>query len=221
MPVVSSPILYWPLLLLAAYLLGSIPFAQILARLKGVDLRRTGSGNVGAGNLTRSVGVGWGAVAAVADGLKGLLPVVLATRAGLGPGAAGLAGVAAVVGHNWSVFMRGRSGRGLAAAAGLVIALNPALVIWTTGWALAGWRIGGGLAGFVGWGLLPVVSVSLGRPVTESMVVLLLCSILIGRRMQGNTGDDLDTSSMMRRAVYDRDLAADRPGETADDPLIP
>jgi glycerol-3-phosphate acyltransferase PlsY len=221
MPVVSSPILYWPLLLLAAYLLGSIPFAQILARLRGVDLRRVGSGNVGAGNLTRSVGVGWGVVAAVADGLKGLLPVVLATRAGLGPGAAGLAGVAAVVGHNWSVFMRGRSGRGLAAAAGLVIALNPALVIWTTGWAVAGWRIGGGLAGFVGWGLLPVVSVSLGRPVTESMVVLLLCSILIGRRMQGNAGDDLETSSMMRRAIYDRDLAAHRSGETADDPLMP
>jgi hypothetical protein len=53
------------------------------------------------------------------------------------------------------------------------------------------------------------------------MVVLLLCSILIGRRMQGNAGDDLETSSMMRRAIYDRDLAAHRSGETADDPLMP
>lgn len=221
MPVVSSPILYWPLLLLAAYLLGSIPFAQLVGRAKGMDLRRVGSGNVGAGNLTRAVGLGWGAAAAVLDGLKGLLPVLLARKAGLGPGAAGMAGVAAVVGNNWSIMMKGRSGRGLAAAAGLVLALNPALVIWTGGWALTGWRIGGGLAGFVGWGLLPVVSVAMGRPVTVSLVVLLLSTILIGRRMQGNPGDETDTSSMMRRAIYDRDLAGNGITETVDDPLIP
>ena len=116
MPALSSPILYWPLLLLAAYLLGSVPFSQVIARLKGVDLREVGTGNVGAGNLTKNVGLGWGIAAAILDGLKGLIPVWLALRSGLGPGASGLAGVAAVVGHNWSIFMRGRSGRGLATA---------------------------------------------------------------------------------------------------------
>jgi len=195
MPVVSSPILYWPLLLLAAYLVGSIPFAQLIAGAKGEDLRRVGSGNVGAGNLTRSIGLGWGAVAAVLDGLKGLLPVLLARKVGLGTG--------------------------VAAAAGLMLALSPALAIWVGGWSLAGWRIGGGLAGFVGWGLLPVVSVAMGRPVTVSLVVLLLSAILVGRRMQGNPGDETDTSSMLRRAVYDRDPATDGMRETADDPLIP
>lgn len=221
MPVVSSPILYWPLLLLAAYLVGSIPFAQLIAGAKGEDLRRVGSGNVGAGNLTRSIGLGWGAAAAVLDGLKGLLPVLLARKAGLGTGAAGMAGVAAVVGNNWSIIVKGRSGRGLAAAAGLMLALSPALAIWVGGWSLAGWRIGGGLAGFVGWGLLPVVSVAMGRPVTVSLVVLLLSAILVGRRMQGNPGDETDTSSMLRRAVYDRDPATDGMRETADDPLSP
>lgn len=219
MPALGSPILYWPLLLAGAYLLGAIPFAQVLARLKGVDLRRVGSGNVGAGNLTKTVGMSWGLAAGVLDGLKGLVPVLLLSRLGFGPGAAGLAGVAAVIGHNWSLFMKGRSGRGLATAFGLILALNPALAVWTTGWAFVGWKIGGGLAGFVGWGLLPVVSVALGAPVTESLVIGLLSVILIGRRMQGNTGDALDRSSMMQRAVYDRDLVAQGSTETADDPL--
>jgi glycerol-3-phosphate acyltransferase PlsY len=221
MPAITSPILYWPLLLAAAYLLGSIPFAQVIARLRGVDLRRSGTGNVGAGNLTKTMGMAWGITAGVLDGLKGLIPVVLLVRSGLGPGAAGLAGVAAVIGHNWSFFMRGRAGRGLATAFGLALGLNPALTIWTTGWALAGWKIGGGLAGFVGWGMLPIVSIALGAPITESLVVLLLTTILIGRRMHGNPEDSQDFSAMMQRAVYDRDLVGAPSRDAADDPLTP
>jgi glycerol-3-phosphate acyltransferase PlsY len=219
MPVASSPIVYWPLLLLGAYLLGSIPFAQVLARAKGVDLRYSGTGNVGAGNLRRAVGFWWAVAAGILDGLKGLVPVLLCLNAGLGPGAAGLVGLAAVIGHNWSIFMRGRSGRGLATAFGLILALHPPLAIWTTGWAIAGWKIGGGIAGFIGWGLLPVFTVALGAPVTESLLVLLLAAVLIGRRMQGNQGDPMDRSSMMRRAIYDGDLGTDGSGERADDPL--
>lgn len=211
--------LYWPLLLLGAYVLGSVPFAQILARAREVDLRSDGTGNVGAGNLTKTVGPWWGLAAGVLDGLKGLLPVYFGMRAGLGPGAAGLVGVAAVIGHNWSLFIRGRSGRGLATAFGLILALHPPLAIWTTGWAVAGWKIGGGFAGFLGWGLLPIVAVALGASATESLVVLLLAAILVGRRMQGNPGDEMDRSSMMGRAVYDRDLVTDGAGETADGTL--
>lgn len=221
MPVTSSPIVYWPLLLLGAYLLGAIPFAQILARLNGVDLRKVGSGNVGAGNLKTSVGLPWAILAGVLDGLKGLIPVWFSLRAGFGPGAAGLVGVAAVIGHNWSIFMRGRSGRGLATAFGLIIALNPALAVWTTGWAIAGWKIGGGLAGFIGWGLLPIVSIALGSPATESLVIALLSVVLMARRMQGNPGDANDRVSMMRRAIHDKDFVAEGSGETADGPLTP
>ncbi len=221
MPVTSSPILYWPLLLLGAYLLGAVPFAQILARINGVDLRKVGSGNVGAGNLRTTVGLPWAILAGVLDGLKGLVPVWLSLRAGLGPGAAGLVGVAAVIGHNWSIFMRGRSGRGLATAFGLILALNPALAVWTTGWAIAGWKIGGGLAGFVGWGLLPIVSIALGSPAPESLLIALLSVVLISRRMQGNLGDETDGPSMMLRAIYDKDLVTEAPRETADGPLIP
>lgn len=216
---VASPILYWPLLLLGAYLLGSIPFAQVLGRLKGYDLRVAGTGNVGAGNLTKLAGLGWGLAAGVLDGLKGLVPVWLCLRGGLGVGAAGLVGLSAVVGHNWSFFMKGRSGRGLATAFGMILALHPPLAIWTTGWAIAGWKIGGGIAGFIGWGLLPIVTVALGAPVTESLLILLLSMVLIGRRMQGNPGDAMDRAAMMSRAIYDRDLVGDVAGDTVDDPL--
>ena len=221
MPGISSPIVYWPLLLAGAYLLGSVPFAQVLARLNHVDLRTVGTGNVGAGNLTKEVGLFWGVVAAVLDGLKGLAPVLIARQAGLGLGAAGIAGVAAVIGHNWSIWMRGRAGRGLASSAGMLVALDPALIVWTAGWSVAGWRIGGGLAGFLGWGLLPIVAVALGRPPTESLVLVLLSAILIGRRVQGNEADQAGAAPSLRRAIFDRDVVADELGEGAEGPLIP
>jgi hypothetical protein len=79
--------------------------------------------------------------------------------------------------------------------------------------------MGGGLAGFFGWGLLPIVAIALGAPATESLVILLLAAILVGRRMQGNPADEMDGQSMMRRAIFDRDLVMNGSGETADDPL--
>lgn len=221
MPGISSPIVYWPLLLAGAYLLGSIPFSQVLGRVKGLDLRNTGSGNVGAGNLTRAAGLPWGVAAAVLDGLKGLVPVLIARQLGLGLGAAGLVGVSAVIGHNWSVFMRGRSGRGLASSAGVLLALDPSMIVWTAGWSVAGWRIGGGLAGFLGWGLLPIVAIGLGRPPTESLALLLLSTVIIGRRMQGNHADATGMGASLRRAIYDKDVVSDDLGEGAEDPLTP
>lgn len=214
-------IVYWPVLLVGAYLLGSVPFAQLLARLNRVDLREVGTGNVGAGNLHQQVGLVWGAPAAVLDGLKGLIPVWIALSADLGLGASGLAGVAAVVGHNWSIWMRGRSGRGLASATGMALVLDPVLMVWTGGWALAGWRIGGGLGGFLGWGLLPIVSVALGRPPTESLVLALLTIILMGRRLQGNPDDERGAVPGMKRVIYDKDQVVDDFGDPVEDPLTP
>ena len=151
----------WPV---AFYLLGAIPFAYLLGRMAGVDLRKVGSGNVGAGNLTRSVGIKAGVAAALLDGFKGLIPTVLLREAGLGPATVALSGLAIVLGHNWSIFMRGRSGRGLAPSSGVLIAVDPSLIFWPGGWSVAGWRFGGGLCGFLGWASLPVVAVLFNRP---------------------------------------------------------
>lgn len=210
-----------PLLVAGAYLIGSIPFAQVLARLNGVDLRLVGTGNVGAGNLSRSVGKGWGIAAAVLDGLKGLIPVLVARQwMGLGLGASGMAGLAAVVGHNWSIFMKGRSGRGLAPAAGLLVGLDPFLAIWVGGWAVAGWKIGGGFAGFIGWGLLPLAALALGRPHTETIFLVFLSIVLIGRRMQGNPDDLPGLSNSVKRAIFDTDPREDF-GQPVDDSVAP
>lgn len=214
------PIVYWPLMLVTAYLLGSVPFAQVVARMNGVDLRKVGSGNVGAGNVTSTIGKGWGTTAAVLDAMKGFVPVYIARKVGLGPGAAGMVGLSAVIGHNWSLFMRGRSGRGLATSAGTLLALDPVMLVWTTGWAVAGWKIGGGLAGFLGWGLLPVVAVALGRPPTESLFLALLAIVIVGRRMQGNLDSSRDPQAMWRRAIFDTDDDGHF-RDTVEDPIIP
>ena len=214
------PLAYWPVLMIGAYLLGSIPFSQVMAKINGVDLRSVGTGNVGAGNLKREVGLPWAMVAGLLDGLKGTAPVLVAAEMGLGPGASGLAGIAAVVGHNWSIFMRGRSGRGLATSAGLVLGLYWPYLIWTAGWSVVGWRIGGGLGGFLGWALLPVLAVALGRPPTESLMLALLAVILMARRVQGNRDSPRGMAYAMRRVLYDTDEdSAGATDSTADDPL--
>jgi acyl phosphate:glycerol-3-phosphate acyltransferase len=172
----------------AAYLLGSIPFPLLIGRLKGVDLRTVGSGNVGAGNLTRTGGFPAGLAGAALDGWKGLLPVVVGAQSGLGAGTLGAAVLAAVAGHNWSVFLRGRAGRGLATSAGALLGLNASLVIWPFAWAVAGWKIGGGLGGFIGWGLLPLYAYVAGSPSVEVAVTSGLAVLMIIRRAQGNDG---------------------------------
>lgn len=109
-----------------AYLLGSVPAGLVLTRLlTGVDVRAHGSGNIGTVNVARVAGWGVGLVVLVVDALKGALPLLAAGRLGLGL-AAGVAGaVAAVVGHNWSVFLRGRGGKGVATSLGAVVVLSP------------------------------------------------------------------------------------------------
>jgi len=214
-------LIYWPFLLVGAYLLGAIPFAQLLARTRGVDLREVGTGNIGAGNLTGQLGWKYGVAAALLDAAKGFLPVIIARRMGLGPGAAGLAGLFAVVGHNWSIFMRGRAGRGLATSAGLLLALDPILLVWVGGWSLVGRKFGGGIGGFLGWGLLPVVSAAMGRPGTETFLLLLLTFVVMARRVQGNPESAVGIRPAMQRILYDTDHTPEESPERADEPLAP
>ena len=126
--------------LLIAYLAGSFPTAYLVGRAKGVDLGRMGSGNYGATNVFRNLGRGPASVALLVDVAKGFLPVVLLPRwldpAGLSPGTfAVLVGVAAVLGHVFSLFLRFRGGKGVGTAAGAFLALSP----WATLIAIGAW----------------------------------------------------------------------------------
>jgi acyl phosphate:glycerol-3-phosphate acyltransferase len=108
---------------LVGYLVGSVSPATLVASRRGVDLRGVGSGNPGATNVSRALGRRAGAAVALADVAKGLLP---AAGFGAADHRAGLvAGVAAVLGHVTSPFLRGRGGRGVATAAGAVLGSHP------------------------------------------------------------------------------------------------
>jgi acyl phosphate:glycerol-3-phosphate acyltransferase len=112
-----------------AYLIGSIPFALLVARVVGADLRRVGSGNLGATNVMRASGVKTGVLVAVLDVAKGAASVAIAQRITDGAGAPAIAGFAAVVGHIYPVWLKFRGGKGVATACGVFSVLTPAAVV--------------------------------------------------------------------------------------------
>jgi glycerol-3-phosphate acyltransferase PlsY len=111
--------------LAAAYLLGSVPFSYLVARRKGVDVRRVGSGNVGATNVMRNVSVAAGLIAFLLDAAKGAVAVVLARLLEPSGPLPVLAGVMAVLGHMYPVWLRFRGGKGVATGAGVFLPLAP------------------------------------------------------------------------------------------------
>lgn len=122
----------------AAYLIGSIPFGLLIGKLNGKDIRKEGSCNIGATNVTRVVGKWWGKLCFLCDFLKGLLPALL-TLHYLEDGGGWLtaaAAVAAVLGHVFPIYLGFKGGKGVSTAAGAAMALcPPAVVIAGAVWA--------------------------------------------------------------------------------------
>jgi acyl phosphate:glycerol-3-phosphate acyltransferase len=110
-------------LMLVGYLLGSVPVSYLVGRMKGIDMRRQGTRQVGAGNLWRMTSRRLGMLIGFWDCLKGLLMVVIAWLAGLDTGQQLLVGLAVIVGHNWPVFLWFHGGRGIATLLGVVVIL--------------------------------------------------------------------------------------------------
>ena len=117
----------WIPLAALSYLIGSIPFGVWLAkRAAQLDIRKRGSGNIGATNVAREVGLGWGMLTLLLDGLKGLVPVVLARWSHPGSeGCVAAMALTALLGHQYSVFLRFRGGKGVATATGAFVAIAP------------------------------------------------------------------------------------------------
>jgi glycerol-3-phosphate acyltransferase PlsY len=119
-PVVAS-------VLAAAFLLGAVPFSYVIARLRGIDLQRIGSGNIGATNLARAAGAALGLTGLLLDAAKGAAAVALARAlADGGTLVPAVAGLVAVLGHNFTPFLRFRGGKGVATGAGAFALLAPA-----------------------------------------------------------------------------------------------
>ena len=117
--------------ILGAYLVGGVPFGFLIGKMRGVDVRTVGSKNIGATNVYRTVGHKWGLLAFLCDFLKGFLPTFAATRL-LEADWPVAVGLACVVGHTLTPYMKFKGGKGVATAFGMLMALIPALgvMIW-------------------------------------------------------------------------------------------
>jgi glycerol-3-phosphate acyltransferase PlsY len=157
----------WPLAAFAGYLIGAIPTSYLAGRLaRGIDLRQHGSRNLGATNVYRILGWRWAVPVGLLDILKGVVPVsVLAPWAG-GPAWLPVAcGVAAVLGHVFSPYVRFKGGKGVATAAGMFLALAPLAVLCALPvWAVVVWLSGYVSLGSVVTAALFPVWVRLTRP---------------------------------------------------------
>ena len=180
---------------LAAYLLGSVPFAVIVSRAFGLpDPRSYGSGNPGATNVLRTGKAGAAVLTLLGDAAKGWLAVYLAQRyagAEISVLAGAVAAVAVTLGHVYSVFLRFEGGKGVSTALGVLIALNPYVAAGAVGtWAIVAFffRISS-LAALVAAAFVPFFSFFLhgmNRMALEPAVALTLVSVLLVWRHKEN-----------------------------------
>ena len=166
-----------------AYLVGSIPFAFLLSRRRGIDLRRVGSGNVGAANVLRSSGLSPAVAAMLLDACKGALAVIVAQRIAGGPATPIAAGLASIIGHIYPVWLRFHGGKGVATAAGVFGVLTPSglavacgvfvVVFWATRFISAG-----SMAGAV---TLAIVAAAGDAPAVVAVGAAVAAAIIIHR----------------------------------------
>ncbi len=117
------------LLIIGAYIVGSIPTGVIVGRMRGFDPRAVGSGNIGTSNVARAGGASAAAMTFAGDVLKGAVPVMVAQAAGFPATIIALTGLAAFLGAIWSGFLRFRGGKGVAAALGIWLAISPMVIL--------------------------------------------------------------------------------------------
>jgi glycerol-3-phosphate acyltransferase PlsY len=191
-----------------AYLLGSIPTAYIIAKCaRGIDLRQVGTGNVGGSNVYEHVG--WWAllVAGAVDIAKALVPAALALWLGYGWGIAGAAGLAAMIGHSWSLYLGFTGGRGIGSMTGLLIVLAPveytfSLIIFGLGILLRRESS----VGLVGIFVLPVSAWVLGRPVEVVLTGVGIIALILLKRILANDGLPHSRGVFFHRLLLDRDI---------------
>lgn len=175
--------------IVGGYLLGAVPFGLLVARVfAGVDVRAAGSGNIGATNVARAAGKGFGVLTLVLDALKGAAPVLVADHVLHAPTAiAAGAGLASVLGHVFPIYLRFKGGKGVATGLGVFAALSPlstlaAAVVFGLVFAIARVVSAGSLVAVVG---LVVATVLLdGRP--EVIALASIIALLVFVRHRGN-----------------------------------
>jgi acyl phosphate:glycerol-3-phosphate acyltransferase len=182
----------WPYLLgilLAAYLLGSIPFGLILTRLAGLgDIRNIGSGNIGATNVLRTGNKALAAATLLLDGAKGAVAVLLARH--YGPDAEIVAGAGAFLGHLFPVWLKFRGGKGVATTIGILLAIAwPVGLIACAVWLLVALLFRySSLAALIAVAAAPVAAWFLADVSRETAGLALFLAVVIWLRHHENIG---------------------------------
>lgn len=175
------------LVLVGAYLLGSIPFSYLVARWFGVpDVRKVGSGNVGATNVMRSAGRGPGMLAFALDAAKGCAAALLVSRLFPDGWLAPCSAAAAVLGHMYPVWLRFRGGKGVATGVGAFLPLAPAaalggMTVFALTLATTRYVSLGSIAGAL---TLPVVALLTGRPIPVVATATATCALVIWKHRE-------------------------------------
>jgi len=172
-----------------AYLLGSVPVGWMLARMRGVEVRELGTGNVGTSNIYRNVDTGLAAVVGPIQFFQGLVPVLAARALRFDDGVLVLTALCAVIGNGWPVWLGFNGGRGIAVATGAVAALSPWALLALLGCYALGAALHeiaeGVLGGFL---ILPLVAALVAGPAMAAGCAGLLALVLL-RRLEGVTHD--------------------------------
>jgi glycerol-3-phosphate acyltransferase PlsY len=203
------------LLVAGGYLLGSIPTAYLVGKwLKNLDLRRYGSGTV-SGSMVFEHVARWAVVpVGLFDMGKAALPAWLGLQLGLGMPVAAAAGLAAVAGHNWPIFLHFTGGRGLGTFMGLLLVIFPWGFPWMLGFLAAGWLLGDSAP----WALaslitLPLFAHLVGGPGTVLPATGIMLLLTLAKRLEANRrplpppGPER-RKVILRRLFLDRDMAS-------------
>ena len=171
------------LLCLMAYLMGGIPFGLIFSRMKGVDLRKVGSGNIGATNVLRGAGKGAAALTLLGDILKGTAAVALGGAMGASAELQGVLGALAVLGHDFPAALGFRGGKGVATSLGVILIYLPragilTIVIWLIVAYASRYSSLGALLSFAA---LPLVAWGFGYGGFKVAVACFLTALLVAR----------------------------------------
>jgi len=177
----------WLLIIVLSYLIGSIPSGYLVARSKGIDIRQRGSSNIGAANVARIMGKAWGYLVGVCDFLKGFLAVKLGLLIAahfLPSLVAGgvIAAIACILGHNYTVWLGFKGGKGIATSGGAVLAVLPPLVfvsvgvVWVAVFIVSRYT---SLASIVAAAVLPISVLLLVTRTGTDFWLLLAFSVLI------------------------------------------
>ncbi|HTG00220.1 MAG TPA: glycerol-3-phosphate 1-O-acyltransferase PlsY [Nitrospirota bacterium] len=171
----------------SSYLIGAVPFGLLITRLfAGTDVRSVGSGNIGATNVLRAAGKGAAIVTLLADAFKGFIPAFLALGVTNSSALASLCGAAAVIGHNFPVYLKFKGGKGIATGFGVMLALSPViglicLCVWLASAFL--WKYSS-LAGLLAFAAFPLLIFMTGNRETaySALSVFLFALIYVRHR---------------------------------------